>query len=59
MVMTVDGINYRLTKHGYKRAKERLGITDQVAIILACLNNSKAVWKKDRQEGMRLITVLE
>ncbi len=57
--MTVNGINYRLTKHGRKRFLERSGKTiPDTEIIRHCVTDTRAVWRPDWQEGYRLVTYL-
>lgn len=54
--MTIDGVNYRLTKHGRRRYIESVGQAHDNDIIRACVNDPHAVWRRDRSEGLRLVT---
>ena len=60
--MSIGGINYRLTKHGYARYCERIRADLAPAqVIQDCVSGeskTRAVWKLDRREGFRLVTVL-
>lgn len=50
--MTVNGVNYRLTKHGRRRYIERVGQADDNDVIRACVNDPNAVWRSDRVDGL-------
>jgi hypothetical protein len=64
--MTIDGRNYRLTKHGRLRFLERVGpaCLDDNEIIRRARVHPRAIWKPERwpdgtlKEALRLVTVL-
>ena len=59
--MTIEGINYRLTKHGRQRFLERIGkVSDSEMLVTAVagLNNFKFIWKPGISDGFRLVTVI-
>jgi hypothetical protein len=53
-----NGKNYRLTKHGRRRYIERIGPAKDPDIILDCIQHPRAIWRPDRADGFRLVTIL-
>ncbi len=59
--MFIDGKNYRLTKHGRKRYRQRIGPAHDSEILENCVKGiavSSAIWKRDKNGDYRLVTVL-
>ena len=64
--MTIDGRNYRLSKHGRKRFLERVGpmCLGQNEIIRRARVHLRAIWKPEQwpdgtlRDDLRLVTVL-
>ena len=61
--MTIDGVNYRLTKHGRQQFLDRVGQMSDADMIHAAVRGRtgfKFVWVSDESagEGLRLVTVL-
>lgn len=62
--MWINGINYRLTKHGRKRYLERVNPNATDAEILRhCVegvNGYRVVWEPEKGgDGFRLVTIVE
>jgi len=63
--MTINGMNYRLTKHGRKRFLERVGAffsdAQMIQIAVAGTPGCQFVWKPEARgrNGLRLVTVLK
>jgi hypothetical protein len=56
--VTIDGVNYRLTKHGRRRYLERAGPAADSEILTRCVGDPRAVWSPDPSDGFRLVTYL-
>lgn len=59
--MTINGTNYRLTKHGRARYLERVGFAEDSEIIRNTargIPGYQPIWKPCRKEGYRLVTIL-
>lgn len=42
--LTVDGVTYKLTRHGRMRYNERVGPSTDDEILRKCVGNPQAVW---------------
>ena len=60
--MTINGVNYRPTKHGRKRYLKRVGMADDTTIIrhaVLGLPGFKVIWIPELQpKSFRLVTIL-
>jgi hypothetical protein len=56
--VTINGVNYRLTKHGRRRYLDRAGPAADSEILRRCVDDPRAVWAPDPLDGFRLVTYL-